>query len=145
MPGSMGPRTIACRISRPWAATSEDVMPPLAMTNRGGKVFSVRFTTATTAADTVRAIRRLSAASSVLMSSRLVWTMTSALRRASTTVPTIPSRYSSDVAAEQLFDVDLHDPRGAVLLDEGLELAGRDADVRADDDQAAGVGGVLPA
>ena len=120
MPGSMGPRTIAWRISRPWAATSEDVMPPLAMTNRGGKVFSVRFTTATTAADTVRAIRRLSAASSVLMSSRLVWTMTSPLRRASTTVADdLVQVAPSASAAEQLFDVDLHDARRAVLLERG--------------------------
>jgi hypothetical protein len=49
------------------------------MTNRGGKVFRVRFTTATTAAETVRAIFRLAAASSVLMSRRLVWTITSPL------------------------------------------------------------------
>lgn len=73
---------------QPCAATSEDVMPPFAMTNRGGKVFSVRFTTATTAAETVRAIFRLAAASSVLMSRRLVWTMTSPVRSASTTSDT---------------------------------------------------------
>ena len=67
-------------------------MPPLAITNRGGKVFRVRLTTATTAADTVRAIRRLSAASSVLIRRRLVWTMTSPPWRASTTSSTVLSR-----------------------------------------------------
>src|SRR5680860_786429 len=33
IPGNIGPRTIAWRISRPSAATSDDVMPPLAITN----------------------------------------------------------------------------------------------------------------
>ena len=75
------------------------------------------------------------------MSSRLVWRMTSALRSASDDGPDDAVQVLLGPAAQQPFDVDFHDPRGAVLFDEGLELPGGDADVRPDDDQAAGVGG----
>ncbi len=116
-------------------------MPPLAITKRGGKVLSVRFTTATTAAETVRAIFRLAAASSVLMSRRLVWTMTSPLRRASTTAATGSRGRLPRVASEKSFDVDLDDAGGAVLGGQDVELARGEADMRANNDEATGCRG----
>jgi hypothetical protein len=99
MPGSIGPRTIARRIESPWTATSEEVIPPLAMTKRGGEDSRIRRTTSTTAAETLREIARLSSPLAAVTSVRLVWITTSPRARPSTACATILSRWSARVAS----------------------------------------------
>ena len=69
---------------RPWTATSWEVMPPLATTQAGLPVRAPR-TTSTTAAETVRAISRLPAASVPRTSLRLLYSSTSESARAART------------------------------------------------------------
>src|SRR6266508_2141671 len=84
IPGSRVPRTQARRMPRPRVATSLDVMPPFATTNRGMRTSVTARTTSTSDAETCRAIARLRTGSFAVTTCLVVRTTASATSRAST-------------------------------------------------------------
>ena len=71
VPGNNWPATSARRIPSPYSITSCEVIPPLAIT-QAGRAASASRTMRDRAADTVRAIVRLPAASGAVTTARLV-------------------------------------------------------------------------